>query len=183
MLVCVHTCVCIISSIPLLFSEPWQQPASVLLSASDLSELCVRSKRACLSIYVHTRVSLYVTHSFAIPSRLCSPRRPPRPQRCHLLLSPRLLIQRFAVTTNYGLSCPVTSDPSFSSCLLHAKHRVKTKWPRLFVYFFPSYCSVQWSHTFPQELPSIQHLCALEYVEMNLADMGYLYNGKRDRYG
>lgn len=131
---CVHVCVC-------------------------LSWTLCKFNRASPSIYVHTKVSLYVMRCVCHPQWLfvVLSARPPWPRAAIYFF--RLLIQRL-------LSEPITISrapwpptvPSF--CLLHAKHRVKTKWPRLFVYFPPLLYS-KWSHTFPQELPSIQHLACV----------------------
>ena len=126
--------------------------------------LCV-----CVELWVHSNMHICLfmytpeclcmsCGAFAIPCGcVCCVVCPSIPTSCcHLLLFP-IINSAFAVTTNYSLLCPMTSDPP-SLGPLHAKHRVKTEWPRLFAYFSSS---CKWSHTFPQELPLIQHLACV----------------------
>ncbi len=171
--VCVCSCVCVcyhLKNHPVLFFSYLDNNRCLFYFMSVTSFNFVRVRvcvRACLfnCVYVHRLLFMYTPEclcmscvAFAIPcgSVCCVVRPSTLTSRCHLLFP--IINSTFAVTTNYSLSCPMTPDPSFPLCLLHAKHRVKTKWPRLFVYF-PSYC--KWSHAFPQELPSIQHLACV----------------------
>lgn len=173
--VCYH-----LKNLPVLFfpPEPRQQAVFVSLSASGLLELRPRThlwtcvlvclfKCASPSIYVHTRVSLYVMRCI-LPSPVAPfaalSAHPPWPHAAICFL--RLFIQRL-------LSQPIIvfRDPwpptLHSLCLLHAK-RVKTKWPKLFVYF-PSYC--KWSHTYAlRGCPP--------YSTLPVCMLGKLYNGQ-----
>lgn len=113
-----HTCVLSSQESPCaVFSKPRQQPVSV----SDLSELCVCAfnlvyVQTCTSVYLCTHQSVSVCHALHLPSpvALFAALSAPTP-RCHLPLFPIInsALAALAVTTNYSLSCPMTSDPSF----------------------------------------------------------------------
>lgn len=121
---CVHTCARVCLTISrntpcfFLFSKPRQQPVSVLLSVGDLFELYRAHLQKCTSLCSRahtTRVSPCVTRSiryFPLGCAcyvICSST---LTSRCDLLFL--IINSTFAVTTDYGLLRPMTSDPSSS---------------------------------------------------------------------